>query len=173
MHQGPAEVYLLFLSWKTSASGNHNRRIKKFITHAYHVRMVPLNPSQGAMLWNPWSGIKVCSWYLPITEIRSRMCSKKNWREPSVLNLWNLGYPAQGPVPEKSISANPWSKKTLLKIWLNPGTNLTIFWGTGPSIWFLWKKLRFFGCPGAKEMNLRSQSMNQIKLIFLFANFYS
>ena len=23
-------------------------------------------------------------------------------------------------------------KKTLLKIWLNPGLNLTIFWGTGP-----------------------------------------
>ena len=74
----------------------------------------------------------------------------------------------QGPVPERSISANPGlkfcssfviylptylgvkaqqyffssscmslDKKTLLKTWLNPGLNLTIFWGTGP--WSSWQ----------------------------------
>ena len=51
-----------------------------------------------------------------------------------VLSLLYLGVKAE----QYFVSSNCMflGKKTLLKIWLNPGLNLTIFWGTGP-IWTL------------------------------------
>ena len=50
-----------------------------------------------------------------------------------MLSSLNLAVKTQKVV---SLSNMFLEKKTLLKIWLNPGFNLTIFRGTGP--WRLW-----------------------------------
>ena len=50
-------------------------------------------------LW--WQGCRVlfipnaysCCLKLPLIGISARLCSKKNWREPNALNLWNSGCP--------------------------------------------------------------------------------
>ena len=51
---------------------------------------------------------------------------------PDIRSSSDVNFKLKGPVPERPTSANPGlDKKTLLKIWLNPGLNLTIFRGTG------------------------------------------
>ena len=49
-----------------------------------------------------WQGCRVlfipnaysCCLKRPLVGISARLCSKKNWRKPSALNLWNSGCPA-------------------------------------------------------------------------------
>jgi len=41
----------------------------------------------------------------------ARLCSKKNWREPSVLNLWNPVSPAYDSYEKAKISSRPRTKK--------------------------------------------------------------
>ena len=42
--------------------------------------------------------------------IGSRLCSKKNWREPIALNLWNLRRPASDFFKKTKISLSPGKK---------------------------------------------------------------
>ena len=44
-------------------------------------------------------------------------------------------------------------KKTRLKIWLNPGLNLTIFQGTGPWPWKVIRKTKGEGVLGSPSMD--------------------
>ena len=107
-----ASCKLCFSWWNKMAAGSYR----------YPYTAVPGSPQHLTFaLW--WQGCRVllipnaysCRLKLPLVGISARLCSNKNWRKPSALNLWNSGCPAYDFYKKGKLFWLPARKSLLLK----------------------------------------------------------